>query len=325
MNCHSLASPEGKATPQTVLRPEARGLLSEDSGTSKRNPNTSLRITVFAALFGGSVVFSRHVLMSTVQLAAGYDEYTHILLILPIAVVFIYIKRKLLRTHADTSVGYGLVVLCVAGLIATGSRLRTTWMTGDLQLSIEMIALVTSWIGSFLLCFGTRVFRSLLFPLCFLFGMVPLPAFALDLMIKYLQQGSMVAARLLFTAAGIPVVQNGLMLTIPGLTLEIAKECSSIRSSMLLLLTALVLAQVFLRSNLRKLLVVAIAVPLSVAKNGLRIFAIAMLGTRVDAGFLTGRLHRQGGAVFYVAALLVVFLLLRILELGEKRREQTRP
>jgi exosortase/archaeosortase family protein len=63
--------------------------------------------------------------------------------------------------------------------------------------------------------------------------------------------------------------------------------------------------------------VIGLAVPLSIAKNGLRIFTIAMLGTRVDRGYLTGRFHHQGGIVFFAIALVVVFALLWILRRGE--------
>ena len=122
-----------------------------------------------------------------------------------------------------------------------------------------------------------------------------------------------------FYAAGVPVSQDGFFLTIPTLTLEVAKECSSIRSSLMLVLTSMVLAQLQLRSFWRKALVVAVAVPLSVAKNGLRIFTIAMLGTKVDRGFLTGKLHHHGGVVFLLLALLLVFLLLWILRKTEHR------
>jgi hypothetical protein len=37
-----------------------------------------------------------------------------------------------------------------------------------------------------------------------------------------------------------------------------------------------------------------------------------MLGTRVDPEYLTGKLHRQGGIVFFGAALVAVFALLWI-------------
>jgi exosortase len=197
-------------------------------------------------------------------------------------------------------------------------------MTPDLRLSLEMLALVAWWIGSFILCFGTKASRALLFPLCFLFWMVPLPEFALTAVIKFLQDGSALISTLLFQAARVPVLQNGVHLFIPGLTIEIAKECSSIRSSLMLLVTTMVLAQLFLRSPIKKALVIAISLPLSIAKNGLRIFVIAMLGTRVDPGYLNGRFHHQGGIVFFAIALVFIFLLLWLLQRGESR-QTTKP
>jgi exosortase/archaeosortase family protein len=72
-----------------------------------------------------------------------------------------------------------------------------------------------------------------------------------------------------------------------------------------------------LRSPWRKALVIAIAVPLSVAKNGLRIFTIVMLATRVDPAYLTGRLHREGGIVFFTIALAAILGLIWILRRSE--------
>jgi exosortase len=124
--------------------------------------------------------------------------------------------------------------------------------------------------------------------------------------------------------AGVAVEREGLFVHIPGLTIEVARECSSIRSSSMLLVTTMVLAQLLLRSPWRKAFVVAVAIPLSVAKNGLRIFVIAMLATRVDPSFLTGRLHHQGGIFFFLIALGAIFLLLWIVRRGEVEKPGTR-
>jgi exosortase len=125
--------------------------------------------------------------------------------------------------------------------------------------------------------------------------------------------------------AGVPVEQKGLLVHIPGLTVEVARECSSIRSSSMLLVTTLVLVQLLLRSPWRKALVIAVAIPLSVVKNGLRIFVIAMLSTRVDPSFLTGRLHREGGVIFFLIALGTIFLLLWMVRRGEAEKPGVKP
>ncbi|MGB6742414.1 MAG: exosortase/archaeosortase family protein, partial [Terracidiphilus sp.] len=149
------------------------------------------------------------------------------------------------------------------------------------------------------------------------FGLVPFPKNVLNFIIALLQGGSAWSAHGLFAVFGVPVVQQGNLLTIPGLTVRVAQECSSIRSSSMLLVTTIVLVQVLLRSPWRKALVIGFAIPLSVAKNGLRIFAIAMLGTRVDPGYLTGRFHHQGGILFFIVALIGVLALLVICHRGE--------
>jgi exosortase/archaeosortase family protein len=81
----------------------------------------------------------------------------------------------------------------------------------------------------------------------------------------------------------------------------------------------MVLAQMSLRSAWRKALVIAVAIPLSVAKNGLRIFVLAMLTTRVDRSFITGRLHHQGGILYFLIALAAIILLIWIARLTEKK------
>jgi exosortase len=256
-------------------------------------------------------------LVETSTLALKDYEFSYILLILPISLSLIYLEWRTLKPFAAPNVPAGAAFLAIAVLIAVIGRLRSASLSSDVLLSIDMLALVLSWIGAFVLCFGARVSLSLIFPLCFLFALVPLPQFALHRVVFLLQQGSALAASLLFTAVGVPVSQNGFFITIPGLTVEVAQECSSIRSSSMLLIAAVVLAQLLLRSPWRKALVIALAIVLSVAKNGLRIFTIAMLGTRVDPSYLTGRLHHEGGVVFFMIALIGVFLMLKVLRRGD--------
>jgi exosortase len=276
----------------------------------------------FALLCGVSLMIGWQPLLRTFQLALHADEYTHLLLIVPISAALIFAEGSTLKPAFDPPVGFGSALLVIAILIGSCSR----WMIGsqsDIQLSISMLAMVTWWIGSFVLCFGTRIARQFLFPLAFLFWLIPIPAPALNQIVASWQQGSAITASILFSAVGVPVTQDGIMLSIPGLTLEVAQECSSLRSSLMLIVTSMVLAHLFLRSFWRKTAVVLAAIPVSIAKNGLRIFSIAMLGTRVDPGFLHGNLHRKGGILFFLLALFAVVLLLWLLNRRENRLSET--
>jgi exosortase len=270
----------------------------------------------FTLLCAVSIVVGWHPLFSSFALAVHADEYTHLLLILPISASLILSERAALKPQFEPGIGLGSTLLAIAILIAGCSH----WMAGlpsDAQRSLGMLGMVIWWIGSFVFCFGSLDARRILFPLCFLFWLVPIPTLALNKIVAIWQQGSAISASLLFSALGIPVTQDGIMLSIPGLTLEVAQECSSLRSSLMLVVTSMVLAHLFLRSFWRKAAVVLAAIPLSIVKNGVRIFTISMLGTRVDPGFLHGNLHRNGGILFFLLALVAVLLLMWLLSRGE--------
>jgi exosortase len=271
---------------------------------------------MFSLAVAGSLAVGWRSLLGNFALALRRDEYTHLLLIIPISAALIYTEWPSLKGDSKPNNRIGLALLVAAVLFALGGK-----FTGqsDTQLTWGMLALVTWWLGVFIVCFGVRTFRTLLFPLCFLFWLVPIPELTLNRIIALWQHGSALSASLLFSAVGVPVTQDGVMVAIPGLTLEVAQECSSLRSSLMLIVTSMVLAHLFLRSFWRKAALVLIAIPLSIAKNGVRIFTIAMLGTRVDPGFLHGNLHHHGGIVFFLLALFVWLLLLWLLSRGENQ------
>src|SRR5258708_11384534 len=210
-------------------------------------------------------------LVNTLALALRDDEYTHVLLILPISATLIFLEWRSLRPMFAPNVRIGCLLLAMAVLVTGFVRGWSASIPSDMQLSIRMFSLVLSWIGAFILCSGSRVSRSLLFPLCFLFWLVPFPQAVLNEIVSLLQQGSALTAHVLFAAVGVPVAKDGVLLTIPGLTVEVAKECSSIRSSLMLVVCSMVLAHLFLRSGWSKVLVGLVAITLSVATNGLRI------------------------------------------------------
>jgi exosortase len=290
--------------------------------------NTQTRSLTFAGFFAVSIVFWWRALAETLKLALSNDAYTHILLILPCSAALIYLNGKNSRAHnlerdRPSASLAGAVLLVVAVLIAGYARWGMTLSAGDLpnslRLSLSMLALVVWWISSVIFCFGPPTFRSLLFPLCFLFLIVPLPQFVLDSIVEFLQYQSAFASRILFRAAGVPATQDGIMVFIPGLNIEVARECSSIRSSLILIVITLIVAELFLRTWWRKALLVAAAIPLSVAKNGLRIFTIGELGTRVDPAFLNGKFHHNGGVIFLGIAVVCMLALLWILQRAESR------
>jgi len=272
-------------------------------------------------LVGASIALWWQSLAASLELALSSDAHTHMLLILPLTIALIYFEPKGSLPAFETNRAAGAILLSAA-LFFRGCAAWNPWhLSSGNCLSLNMFAIVIWWIGSVVLCFGMRVFRFLQLPLWFLFLIVPLPEAALRWTVHFLQYQSAAATSILFRLAHVPVTRDGIILWIPGLEIDVEESCSSIRSSTMLVVITFVLAQLFLRSWWRKILLVVVALPLSIAKNAVRIFTIAELGTHVDRGFLNGRLHRQGGLVFLGLALIPMLVMLW----GLRRSEQGNP
>jgi exosortase len=196
------------------------------------------------------------------------------------------------------------------------------------RLSLRILVLVLCWLSFVLLIFGPSVFWRFRFPLFFLLLLVPLPDAILAKAVLGLQAASAKTSYGLFRLAGIPVTQSGFVLSLPGLEIEVAQECSGIRSTMMLLVTSLVLGHMFLKSGWQKLVLTLLVIPIAVLKNGVRIFVLAALAVYVDAGWLNGRLHHRGGVVFFLFGTALVGLiiwLLRHLQFGSSARAVPTP
>jgi exosortase len=284
------------------------------------NSSSNLALDRRHALFAGLVAIAFavcHQAWGTVlRLALSSDQYSHILLVVPVSVTLVYLERRKIFSVVSFSKPAGTVLaVLLAGFLGTAAYWRPP--TANDFVSVSMLFCVLWWIAAFVFCYGARAFQVDSFPLLFLILMIPMPDGPFQRTVTFLQNGSTDASALIFRAAHVPFTRHGTVLVLPKISIEVARECSSIRSSLILFISSFVLAHLFLKRWWQKVLLVLLAIPLSVAKNGLRIFTLSMLGMYVNPGFLTGRLHHHGGIVFFAvgfAILLGVIWLLHKLE-----------
>jgi exosortase len=280
-----------------------------------------LRNAVFLLLIAGSLLVFAVPLRTLLGFSLEYEHYSHIVLVPLVSAALVYMNRKNIFAQAQWSIaaGMGLMGPGIAVFIVART-LTTSWSVND-SLSLSFAGIVATWLGSFILCYGVPAFRTGMFPLLFLFLVVPIPDVVLQNSIAGLLRGSTEVSDLLFKLTGVPVYRDGAVFVLPGLTIEVAKECSGIRSSLALFITALLAGKFFLRSKWRRAALVAAALPILVVKNGVRIVTLTLLAIYVDPEFLTGGLHRRGGVVFFVLGLCLLWPVLRFMERAEKGAE----
>ena len=276
---------------------------------------TKRNLSLFFPLVTAGLVFWWHPIAATYRLGIANDAYTYVLLIVPLSAALIFLEFRNAANAYESTRWPGAVLLSIALLLRICvAALRFSPGVG---LSVSMAALAIWWIGTVVFSFGNGAFRTFLFPVCLLLLITPMPEETTAWLSGILQRQSASASTMLFHLIGVPVLRDGVVLSIPGLTIEVAHECSSMRSSTMLILVSLILAHLFLRSGWRKSLLVLAAFPLSVLKNAIRIITIAELGTRVNPSFLHGNLHRQGGVVFLGLAVVMLVVVLGALRKTE--------
>src|SRR3984957_13485145 len=221
-------------------------------------------------------------LRGLMQMALASDTYSHILIVPVISIFLLWTDRERVfrmkgRNRASAGVLFGVGIL----LSAFGWKYASLFAEGHWLGFYILGFLCILWAG-FLFLYGAQAFYAGLFPLLFLLLMVPLPGFLLDRFIAWLQVGSADVAEWIFHLSGIPILRRGLIFILPQVSIEVAKECSGIRSTQALLITCLLAGHLFLRANWRRAALLAAAVPVLIIKNGVRIATLTLLAVRVD-------------------------------------------
>ncbi len=245
--------------------------------------------------------------------SVSVDQYSQILVVPPISLALLYLERNTIFAKLSYSALGGALFAIFAALFAfIAIFVRRVDDSGYISLSILLFCGCS--IAAFLFSYGPATFRSAIFPLCFLVFMTPLPDPVRNRVIVFLQYGSAIVTDWFFSITNIPFSRDGVIIVLPTVTIEIAQECSGIRSSVILVIAGLVLAHLFLRKAWTKVILIVLLVPLTIAKNGLRIFTLSTLGMYVNPSFLSGRLHHQGGIVFFAVSFVALWFIVWILQ-----------
>ena len=257
-------------------------------------------------------------LIALVRLSLANDNASHLILIPFLTAGLLFIERRTIFNNLSFHAGGG-IFLFLSVIVAIGVRLAGDKLIPDLRLTGNVVAVMLLWIAGFAFCFGKAALKSAHFPLLFLFLTVPLPNFLLEHIISLLQAGSAEIAEILFNLTGVPVLREGLVFHLPGVNIEVARECSGIRSTIALFILALPVVHYGLHSLWKKLFFLACAFFMMILKNGIRIVTLSLLAVYVNPSFLFGRLHHGGGIVFFLLGLLLLLPVLLLLQRGESR------
>jgi len=260
-----------------------------------------------------------HPLTAFVSYSRASENGSHLILIPVISAWVVFLERDRIFKALGSDGPVGSLLLAAAAVVALAAFSMGSRLSAVNQLSLYIFALLLVWVAGFAFFFGRRSLERARFPLVFLLLTIPIPDFILDKVIYLLQKGSAEITAVLFDWSGVPVLRDGFVFHLAHVNIEVARECSGIRSSLALLILAILVAHFYLDTFWKQLVLVIAGLFVMILKNGVRIVTLTLLASYVDPGFLYGRLHHEGGVVFFVLALLMLAPLVWLLERSERK------
>jgi exosortase len=288
--------------------------------TTLQNRSMSKGLLLLVSTLGVVIAFNGP-LKALAGLSVHSEIYSHIPLMPVIAGYLLYQKRKDVFPYAEFGLRLGIPLLAVGSILYVFGRNQGTALGQNDYLSLMMCAAAITWIGGFICCMGGRSFRAAAFPILFLFFAIPIPGAVLEPIIIFLQRWSTEVSYAFFRLIGMPICREGFVFNFPGLSVEVAKQCSGIRSSLVLFIMGVLLGGLFLRIMWARGVLLLTVIPLAILKNGIRIVTLTLLGLYVDERFLLDSpLHRRGGIVFFLIALSLLVAVMWPLQKWERKR-----
>ena len=302
--------------------------LGESLSTIDQQSELFRRHLGFTLFLVGTVIVFWTFLQSLLRYSLTNDIATHMILVVPVSAYLFYLKRKQIFSNVRTGIVPGSLLFLSAVILWWLDKQHVIFLELDGELSLVMLAIVILWMSGFIFFYGPHAFVKGCFPLLFLLFLVPIPALLIEKITFFLQSGSATVAFGMLKLFSVPVLKQGFVMHLPTLDIEVAKQCSGIRSSLILFITTLLMGQFALRSAWRKLLLILCVVPILIFKNAARIVALSLLSIYVDRGFLHGWLHTSGGILFYMlglAILIPIVVAFRNSERGKIAARQLQP
>lgn len=232
------------------------------------------------------------------------ENYRHGFLIPFVSILMLWRRRDELRAaKGGGGEVFGLLIIVFASVLLVGGTAASEFFTARLSLPFFIL-------GASLTVMGKNFTLKAAFPVLFLIMMIPLPyiiyykvTFPLQLLSAKLSAG-------VLNTITIEVVRRGNMLLLPNYTLEVVAACSGLRSLMTMFTLALIMAAFTELSNIKKLVLVAAAIPVAIVANTFRLVVTAIGAYVMGSEFADGVIHTISGLIVFIAGFIMLLVIM---------------
>jgi exosortase D (VPLPA-CTERM-specific) len=234
------------------------------------------------------------------QFWIDFPEYSHCLLIPPIAAFLIWQRKDRLQRVAFTGSWWGVALLLLGGALLMVGQLATVYTLVQYAYLITLYGLTLSFLG-------WPAFRLIAIPLLILWFMIPLPAFLLFNLSAELQLLSSQLGVYVIRLFGISVFLEGNVIDLGGYKLQVAEACSGLRYLFPLMTLGFLMAYFYKGAGWKRIVLFLSSMPITVIMNSIRVGIIGVTVEYWGIEMAEGFLHEfQGWMIFMLSSLLML-------------------
>jgi exosortase D (VPLPA-CTERM-specific) len=227
-------------------------------------------------------------------------EYSHGLLVPPIAAFLVWQRKDRLERIDFTGSWWGLVLVLAGGIALLMGEYGTLYALVQYAYLLTLTGLILSFLG-------WPAFRVIAVPLLILLFMIPLPQFVSNNLSIRLELLSSQIGVAFIRLLDISVFLEGNVIDLGGYKLQVADACSGLRYLFPLMTLGFLVAYFYKGAFWKKVVLFLSSIPITVMMNSLRIGIIGVTVDRWGIAMAEGFLHEfQGWALFMVSAALMV-------------------
>jgi exosortase len=243
-------------------------------------------------------------------------DYSHGFLVPLFAVFLVWDKRKVLSYTPVRQSWSGIPLILFAIVVLILGVYGVELFTSRVSFVIMLAGLVWTLLGRAML-------RELRFPLLVLLLAIPFPAIIFNQITFPLQLLASRLASQILPLLGVPVLQEGNVIQLPVMKLEVAEACSGIRSLMSLFTLSVFYGYFLEKTTRRRVLLALASIPIAVTANVARIVGTGLCVQYWDPQKALGFFHEFSGWVMFVISLGCLYVVHRIMRLFSPASRQT--
>ena len=247
-----------------------------------------------------------------INIWSNSDDYSHGFFILPISLYIIWMKKDELADIETNPSLIGLALMIISLLLYILGQYGSI-------LTLSPITMIFFIISCIVYLYGFTMVQALIFPLFFLFLMIPIPTQIYSALTIPLQLFVTQITVELARCFSIPILREGNVIQLADTTLQVVNACSGLRSIISLFALCTIFGYFTLKSNILRVILCSSCVFIAIFINIIRVLSMVLSHHYFHYDLTHGPLHTAFGVFIFCFSLIAVYIIQLLLSYGEKQ------